>query len=323
MVEVKYAVLNSNWIYNLCGPERVPVGWTPTKIKKRAENAKKMVDQRNQTDGFYIKLEESILSEGFRNPIIVTAGLFSQNYLSIAPNPTKTRSLKERIHPSLRENIETLLTCDRWGGSRLWIAQRHNLDIPCIVNDFANVVGDTEILKNLDSVLEKFTDAPLEINFDKVHGVSMSGWKAPDTWYKQRKTYEIKYAVVPSCLIENEICPSEGRQNSLEEENQFFSRLEESILKEGFRNPIVINATKDKITNRYGGSRLLFAQKHNLDIPCIIADFDNVFPDAKKIAAGDMVDYFTDPPMYLYLQKNGINASGCKHVHLSENQEDV
>ena len=62
----------------------------------------------------------------------------------------------------------------------------------------------------------------------------------------------------------------------------------------------------------------MVAQKHGLDIPCIIADFDNVLPEAKVIQAGEMKDYFTDPPMALYLLPHGINASGCEHVHLKD-----
>lgn len=130
--------------------------------------------------------------------------------------------------------------------------------------------------------------------------------------------YKIKYAIVPSNMIKNVMHPSPHRLKMMEKQLQFFSKLEKSILENGMRNPIVITAKKDNIENRYGGSRLMIAQKHNMDIPCIIADFDNVFPEAKIITKEEIRNYFTDRPRRIQLYPAGLNILGCKHVHLEE-----
>ena len=133
-------------------------------------------------------------------------------------------------------------------------------------------------------------------------------------------SYVVKYAVIPSNQINNVIEPTEIRMKEMEEESQFFSKLERSILNQGFRNPIVIVAnTATDIQARYGGSRLMFAQKHNIDIPCIIADFENVFPDAQVLNdANEIRKQFIDQPLKIYYKPYGINMSGCEHVHLKE-----
>ena len=131
--------------------------------------------------------------------------------------------------------------------------------------------------------------------------------------------YVVKYAILPSNQIENDLRPNDDRINLLNETQEFFIKLEGSIIREGFRNPIVVTATRKKISNRYGGSRLMIAQKHYLEIPCIIADFDNVFPDAKVLNGIDQIrSYFIDQPRKIIFKPYGINMSGCEHIHLKE-----
>ena len=134
-------------------------------------------------------------------------------------------------------------------------------------------------------------------------------------------TYKVKYdPAVDSTLIRNIIEASAPRFESL---GDWLPRLEESILREGFRNPVVLTAKRiDRggITPRYGGSRIHVAQKYGLVIPAIIADFDNIFPtaeiigqDIKKIRA-----YFKDQPKHIHFKPIGINISGCADVHMED-----
>ncbi len=134
--------------------------------------------------------------------------------------------------------------------------------------------------------------------------------------------YEIKYAVLPANKIKNALKPSDQYIDYLNELQGFFIKLELSILKEGFRNPIAIKATNEKVSNIYlGGSRLMIAQKHNLDIPCIICDFDNVFPEAKVLNTIEEIrSYFTDQPVKLLFNHRGIKIGGCEHVHLKDEE---
>ncbi len=133
--------------------------------------------------------------------------------------------------------------------------------------------------------------------------------------------YVVKYAVLPSNQIENSLRPSDERINWLNEREGFFIKLEGSIVREGFRNPIVVTATSKQICNRYGGSRLMIAQRHHLDIPCIIADYDNIFPEAMVLnGVKEIRAYFLDQPNKILFKPYGINMSGCEHVHLKDEE---
>ncbi len=134
----------------------------------------------------------------------------------------------------------------------------------------------------------------------------------------QEINYVIKYAVIPSSIIENTMYPPEHIIKEQNEREDYFIKLEESILKNGIRNPIAIAATKDKIFPSYGGSRLMIAQKYSMDIACIIADFDNIFPEAKTIREEEMESYFENPPRSYQLRKDKIYMHGCENIHLQE-----
>ncbi|TFG49541.1 MAG: methyltransferase domain-containing protein, partial [Candidatus Brocadiia bacterium] len=95
-----------------------------------------------QKYGFYSKLEASIEEEGIRNPI------FCQ---------------------SIDEG-----TFGKYGLSRLWIAKRKGIDIPCIIADYVGRWGHLEELFTKDDILDKYIDKPtiidLEETFMKIAG---------------------------------------------------------------------------------------------------------------------------------------------------------
>ena len=134
----------------------------------------------------------------------------------------------------------------------------------------------------------------------------------------QEINYIVKYAVLPSNSIENTMCPSEQLIKEQNEEEGFFIKLEKSILEDGVVNPIGIAAKKDKTYVTYGGSRLMIAQKYNLNIPCIIADFDNVFPEAKLIKEEEIPRYYKNPPTHFQLRAAKLYIHGCEYIHLKE-----
>lgn len=319
MVKTYFKVLRARSIINLCGPERLPAGWTPAIIKKRRQQTLEYIERMDQKNGFYRNLEKSILDEGVRNPILTTAGFFSPAYMEVDPKPANTKNLKARVHPDLKNRMPEQIVCHMYGGSRLYMAQKHNLEIPCIINDFVGLLDGMPELKSIEDVLQYFMDNPEHISQDERLGISFSALPKVHM-EKPLKPYKIRYAVLPSRIITNAIKPDKNRIEKMENECQFFSKLEASVLKEGFRNPICINAQKRQLTNRYGGSRLMIAQKHNLDIPCIIADYDDIFPNEKEIRLVDVRSYFKDPPRALYSKPEGINMSGCEHVHLKEDE---
>ncbi len=136
----------------------------------------------------------------------------------------------------------------------------------------------------------------------------------------EKMSYIVKYDILPSKVIQNTLIPEERRIKKLEELHQFFTKLEKSILKEGIRNPIVILAyAEDNIIPRYGGSRLMTAQKYNMDIACIICDFDNVFPNSKILNnEEDIRACFKDQPRKVIYDIYGLNISGCRLTHLEK-----
>lgn len=126
--------------------------------------------------------------------------------------------------------------------------------------------------------------------------------------------YKIKYAIIEANIIENTIQPAQERIDKMK---NWFEKLEESILKEGIKNPVVINAKKDGIKSCYGGSRIMIAQKHGLKIPAIIADFDNIFPDAEVLTQPThIIKKFFTPPAKIRQKPHGISISGCKDIHI-------
>lgn len=155
-MKIRFLVLPSNRIINLCGPESAPYGWTPNKIAKR----KKKTEERIARNRHYAKLEESILKEGFRNPILITSGLFSEIYRKIDFNLNYNR-LQKRVRPELLQNPEQLITCERNGGSRLYLAHKYNLDIPCIINDFTDQFPEAYEIKNIEKALTFYSDQPI------------------------------------------------------------------------------------------------------------------------------------------------------------------
>ncbi len=131
--------------------------------------------------------------------------------------------------------------------------------------------------------------------------------------------YAVKYLVLDPNDIKNPMGPSDHQIRYMNEENGYFIKLEESILREGFRNPINVwvKDNGDLTSWYYGGSRLMIAKKHNLSIPCIVSDPINKFPDAKILNdAEEIRSMFKDRPITVIFEEKGMNISGCAPVHL-------
>jgi len=138
---VKYKVLPGRHIFNPIGPDNTLSIWKPRKEYK---------SKYLEINPFYTKLEESVLSEGFRNPILIVAGTIYEGKLTQYPEEWLDDKTKA-------------IVCSRNGGSRLWVAQKHNLDIPCIVAQYNNVFPDCKPLKSMDEIYKYYTDKPKDI----------------------------------------------------------------------------------------------------------------------------------------------------------------
>ena len=158
---IRYAVLDSHLIFNECGPQSAgPRGWDVEAMQKRQAAMEKWIAALNRKNGFYDKLEASILEHGVRNPILVTAGYCRENKLRNLPVP-------------MQKDPRRIIFCGSNGGSRLWVAQKHNMQIPCIISDFLNVFPDAKVLHNEQDIMQYYKDKPKKVKIN-VHGVAVS-----------------------------------------------------------------------------------------------------------------------------------------------------
>lgn len=121
-------------------------------------------------------------------------------------------------------------------------------------------------------------------------------------------TYKIRYIPdLDSSIITNSIEPSPERMVEIQD---WYNHIEKSILAEGLRNPVILTARNGILESRYGGTRIKIAQTHNIKIPAIIADFDEIFPDAETLETWEVPAKFKDKPKKILFKPYGINASG-------------
>lgn len=152
---LRYGILDSNIIFNECGPwSGGPVGWDDASIKRRDAVAQRLIKTLNEDRGFYINLEASILKDGFRNPILVNAGWCPV---------VRDRGQNTRLPLDMQEDHSKILSCPQNGGSRLYIAQKNDLEIPCIIADYVDRFPDFEILETREDIIEQYMDKPKKI----------------------------------------------------------------------------------------------------------------------------------------------------------------
>lgn len=149
--KIRYLILNSNLIFNYGGPM---AGLHMSTIERQIRGVKQSLDKRNSIDDFYKRLEEHVLQNGFEDPITINAGFVKAPIWNRHPPEQRTLPKKE------------ILSCYKLGSSRLWIAQKHNLSLPCIVNDFVDRFTDAEELKTEEDIMSKFINKPSNIIFD-------------------------------------------------------------------------------------------------------------------------------------------------------------
>lgn len=143
---VHYVFLPANDIFGMVGRcgggyNSVWADWSDLGRSKREIIMKEYEEGLDAICGHYKKLEDSILKDGFRNPIIITCG-----------RPKKR--VMENLPPEMRElpPRDLLLLETTMGGSRLHVAQKHNMKIPCIVNDWCGrFLREPEIVRAEDA----------------------------------------------------------------------------------------------------------------------------------------------------------------------------
>jgi hypothetical protein len=154
LYNIRYGIVPARLIYNLASPELVvkPSEWN-NRIDKQWV-ASVYVNRFNEEVGFYDKLEKSIVEEGIRNPILVTAG------------SPRWRGLEE-VDLEYRQNLSSSewLFCEFLGGSRLYLAQKNNWLMPVIISDWTSKYSHFKQIHTREELATCFVDPPNHMYF--------------------------------------------------------------------------------------------------------------------------------------------------------------
>lgn len=196
---VRYAVLPPARIFNLTSPRYLPeislkwqgkYHWHHYKYEPLRDIIEAHYVRRfNEVSGHYERLLDSVARDGFRNLIMVSAGRLE-------------RRKQIELPPALR-NQEGLIVSEYLGGSRLWAASQLGIDVPCIVNDYADVLPDAQELCGVSSVLAKFVDVPGCIEMPSHGPVTLNNLPFMHLPAEERYTMEeqilVRRAIVGEC----------------------------------------------------------------------------------------------------------------------------
>jgi len=147
--KIRYGIVPVEDIFNFVGPANGSFNLPPKEALARIK-----VKIAFSAD-FYISLEESMKKDGFRNPVLVYAGWINDGRWLRCPT---------YIRDQEKEDVIICVSC---GGSRLYIAERLRIDVPCIIVDFVGRFDHFEELTTKEEVEAKFTDAPNSIVFGR------------------------------------------------------------------------------------------------------------------------------------------------------------
>jgi hypothetical protein len=163
---VYYALLDPNKIFGSVGRcgggyNTVWEDWSPDGRAARENIMREYEEGLNKICGHYDKLERSIMTEGFRNPVIITCG-----------DPVKRRY--DNIPPEILKlpKHEWLILEGVTGGSRLWVAQKHDIVVPCIINDNTGRFTNGTPISSTTDAIKYFKDKPKNIKMDVRRGFS-------------------------------------------------------------------------------------------------------------------------------------------------------
>ncbi len=158
--------------------------WSDWSDQGRVKRELIMQEFEQQLDvlcGHYTKLEASILGEGVRNPVVVTCGTPKKRSINFLPPELRSQSPNQ-----------LLLLEASTGGSRLHVCQKHNLTIPCLVNDWHGRFAEELLVPSPQAALQYYQDPPQKLLFDRRHGLTESfdrqkvGYHLGEEWSEDR-----------------------------------------------------------------------------------------------------------------------------------------
>lgn len=135
--------------------------------------------------------------------------------------------------------------------------------------------------------------------------------------------YEVRYGLLEPGDIPASFYLADWVHKKNEKQYQFYTRLEESVKREGFRNPVMCYEKPGERTFPYGGSRVYMAHKLQVPVPAIISDWTGAFKHFELITTLDQaLAKFLDPPTVLeFHPTHGCQFWGCAQVQLAPEHE--
>jgi hypothetical protein len=157
---VRYVELPAQEIFGMVGRcgggyNSLWADWTPEGRRNREAIMQEYETELNRICGHYSKLESSILAEGIRNPVVITCGFPKHRPLSCVP-PEMLQMDESRL----------LLLEGTTGGSRLHVAQKHNMTMPCIINDWTGRFDAYPEITHGDQARKYYRDQPESVTID-------------------------------------------------------------------------------------------------------------------------------------------------------------
>lgn len=179
-MQVLYSIVRARDVVNLTSPRLLPEIALHWKGKhdwydERYEPVRNLIERTyvngfDEAVGHYTRLEESILKTGVLNPVLLVTG-----------GPW-TRATYE-MPPPVRRRTDVLIS-ERIGGSRLYIAAKHDMTVPAVINDHGMVGVLSEeakpewtqgrLLKSLEEVAACFSSQPAMLKYSLAEGVRIS-----------------------------------------------------------------------------------------------------------------------------------------------------
>ena len=147
-VKLRYVELEANKVFNWLNPQNITcwlayydwhkTWWEPETVERRKRFGEIWTNEFDKITNHFSKLEKSIRDDGIIYPINTATGPLRDAYLGEVVNSPIV------FPPEYYDDISKSIYSHTFGGSRLTIAQKHNITVPCIVHDFSNLFEDAE-----------------------------------------------------------------------------------------------------------------------------------------------------------------------------------
>lgn len=133
--------------------------WTPNGIARRNLIIEDFVKRWDAISNHYSSLEEDILENGMKNPIVITAGPPLYRDWCFVPEEIKNKGEHKWLFCEITN-----------GASRLWVAQKHNMLVNCIINDQTELYPHLPVIHSLSDATELYESPPQILKWSALKG---------------------------------------------------------------------------------------------------------------------------------------------------------